>query len=330
MSALMMRVRGASRVCQTSGRSPGPSLAIVNRDGILDRPANTGRAGGLLGTPIEYIPHPSFDDPAASEAILAPMPVPADGQSPRRTSIPTGVPTYLAVLCETPLLSAAQEAHQFRKMNYLKFLAERARARLDPVRAEPRDLEGVASWHGQAVAVRDQIIRANLRLVVSLAKRYQGPYDDISERVSDGNVALTQAVDRFDYARGNKFSTYASWAIINSFRRRRRDQNDRGRFLTGHEERLKAAADTRADEHDQEKAHQQRQRKVKRLLGRLDDRERWIIANHYGIGGTDAKSLKQIGKELGISQERVRQIEVRAQVKLRGLARREALDLLPA
>jgi RNA polymerase primary sigma factor len=93
---------------------------------------------------------------------------------------------------------------------------------------------------------------------------------------------------------------------------------------------LRVTADTRADEHDQEKAQKQRQWKVARLLDRLDDRERRIIASRYGIGGADEKTLKQIGKELGISKERVRQIELRAEDKLRKPARTEALDLLPA
>jgi RNA polymerase primary sigma factor len=167
-------------------------------------------------------------------------------------------------------------------------------------------------------------------LVVSIAKRHAGSYNDITELVSDGNVALIQAVDRFDYARGNKFSTYASWAIINGLKRRKREQNNRARFVTGDEVILQSAADTRADEHDQEKADKQRQREVERLLGRLDDRERRIIASRYGIGGGDEKTRKQIGKELGISKERVRQLEARAENKLRQPAQTEAVDLLLA
>jgi RNA polymerase primary sigma factor len=314
---------GSPRV-RPGAEEPSPGLRIFEPE------SRTARARRILGMELTYIAHPSFDDPGADDAILAPIPAPADGLAPRRPAAPAGVPTYLAGLCGAPLLSAAQEAHLFRKMNYLMFLAERTRARLDPARAESRDLEEVERWHGQAVAVRDQIIRANLRLVVSIAKRHAGSYDDITELVSDGNVALTRAVDRFDYARGNRFSTYATWAIINGFRRRKRENSNRIRFFTGHEEMLQSAVDTRADEHDQEMVHTQRQRKVERWLGGLDDRERRIIASRYGIGGAAEKTLKQIGKELGISQERVRQLEARAQDKLRGLARKEALDLLPA
>jgi hypothetical protein len=143
---------------------PSPGLRI------FEPKSRTAGARRNLGTERTYIAHPSFDDPDVHDAILAPMPAPADGHTPRQTGAPAGLPTYLAVLCEAPLLSAEQEAHLFRKMNYLRVLAARARSRLDPARAEPRDLEEVAQWQGQAVAVRDQIIRANLRLVVSIAK----------------------------------------------------------------------------------------------------------------------------------------------------------------
>jgi RNA polymerase primary sigma factor len=314
---------GSPRV-RPAAEEPSPGLRIFEPE------SRTARARRNLGMEPTYIAHPSFDDPDAGEAILGPVPAPADGLAPLRPGAPAGVPTYLAGLCEVPLLSNAQEAHLFRKMNYLRFLAERTRSRLDPARVEPRDFEEVARWHGQAAAVRDQIIRANLRLVVSIAKRHAGSYNDITELVSDGNVALIQAVDRFDYARGNKFSTYASWAIINGLKRRKREQNNRARFVTGDEVILQSAADTRADEHDQEKADKQRQREVERLLGRLDDRERRIIASRYGIGGGDEKTRKQIGKELGISKERVRQLEARAENKLRQPAQTEAVDLLLA
>jgi RNA polymerase primary sigma factor len=215
-------------------------------------------------------------------------------------------------------------------MNYLKSLAGRLLDRIDPARARAAELDEVERLLSEAVAVRNRIIEANLRLVVAIAKKRARPGELLSELVSDGNVALIRAVDRFDFARGNKFSTYATWAIINGLRRRKRQWNDRVRFVPGDEVVLQSTADTRADEHDQEKAHQQRRCKVERWLGRLDDRERRILASRCGIGGAGEKTLTQIGKELGISKERVRQLEARARKKLLGLAREEVLDLLPA
>jgi RNA polymerase primary sigma factor len=296
-----------------------------------DNPADAIRARRLLGTELRYIAHPSFDDPGAHEAILAPMPAPAVARPPRRTKAPEGMPPNLASLYdEGALLSREQEAHLFRKMNYLKARASRLRDRIDSARARTTDLDEIEQHLDTARAIRSQIVRANLRLVVAIAKRHLGPHDDLFERVSDGNYALLRAVDQFDYARGNKFSTYATWAILNGLRRRKRAQKDRARFVTGHEARLRSTADTRADAHDQETSHTEHQGQVERLLGRLDDRERRILTSRYGIGGAEERTLKQIGVELGISKERVRQLETRAHQKLRGLARREELDLVPA
>src|SRR4051794_14497691 len=292
------------------------------------RVINEMRARRILGIKLEFMTHPSFDDPDAREAILGPMPVPADGKAPRRTKPPKGLPPYLSDLYENPLLSREQESHLFRKMNYLKFLANRLRERIEPTRARTADLDEIERLQEEALAVKNQVIRANLRLVVSIAKRHVGPSNNFFELVSDGNMSLIRAVEKFDYSRGNKFSTYASWAIMKNFARTIPEENyRRDRFVTGHEEMFEAAADTRIDEHEYESAQRRNQEAVKGMLGRLDDRERRIIISRYGINGVSEQTLEQLGRELGITKERVRQIESRAQEKLRKIAIEEKLDL---
>jgi RNA polymerase primary sigma factor len=292
------------------------------------RVINEMRARRILGTRLEYMPHPSFDDPAARAEILGPTPVPADGKAPRRTKAPKGLPPYLADLYDVPLLSREQEVHLFRKMNYLKSLANQLRDQVEPCRARTADLDAIERLQEEALAVKNQIIRANLRLVVSIAKRHVGPSNNFFELVSDGNMSLIRAVEKFDFARGNKFSTYASWAIMKNFARTIPEENyRRDRFVTGHEEMFEAAADTRIDEHEYESAQKRNQEAVKGMLGRLDDRERRIIVSRYGINGASEQTLEQLGRELGITKERVRQIESRAQEKLRKIALEEKLDL---
>jgi RNA polymerase primary sigma factor len=90
---------------------------------------------------------------------------------------------------------------------------------------------------------------------------------------------------------------------------------------------FEAAADTRTDEHEYETAQKRNEEAVKGMLGRLDDRERRIIISRYGINGASEQTLEQLGRELGITKERVRQIESRAQEKLRRIAIEEKLDL---
>lgn len=292
------------------------------------RVINEMRARRILETKLEYMPHPDFDDRARRAEILAPMPEPEKGKGPRRTKAPKGLPPYLASLYEVPLLSREQEAHLFRKMNFLKFQAAHLRGALDPARARTADLDEIERLQEEALAVKNQIIRANLRLVVSIAKRHVGPTNNFFELVSDGNMSLIRAVEKFDASRGNKFSTYASWAIMKNFARTIPEENyRRDRFVTGHEEMFEAAADNRTDEHEYESAVKRMQEAVKTMLGRLDDREQRIIVSRYGLGGASEQTLEQLGRELGITKERVRQIESRAQEKLRKIAGEEKLEL---
>ena len=292
------------------------------------RVINEMRALRVLEVKLEYMGHPSFDDPAAVAEILGAMPDPTDGKGPRKTKAPKGLPPYLSSLYEVPLLAREQELHLFRKMNYLKYQAEKLRASIEPSKAKTIDLDEVDRLRNEALVVKNQIISANLRLVVSIAKRHVGPTNDFFHLVSDGNMSLIRAVEKFDYARGNKFSTYASWAIMKNFARTIPEEHHRrDRFVTGHEDMFESATDNRTDEREYETTQKKMQDAVKGMLGRLDDRERRIIVSRYGINGVGEQTLEQLGKELGITKERVRQIESRAQDKLRRFAGEQKLDL---
>jgi len=291
------------------------------------RVVNEMRATRLLETKIEAMPHPSFDDPKASAEILATTPLPLDGKAPRRIKPPEGVPPYLASLYDVPLLSREQEAHLFRKMNYLKYRALKLRDALDPAKATTSVLDEIDRLLEEALSVKNQIIRSNLRLVVSIAKKHVGRADNFFELISDGNMSLIRAVEKFDFARGNKFSTYASWAIMKNFIRSIPIENHRrDRFVTGHDDLFEAAADNRSDEHEYESAHKRMRDAVKGMLGRLDDRERRIIISRFGLDGASEQTLESLGRELGVTKERVRQLEARAQNKLRKIAIEERLE----
>ena len=146
-------------------------------------------------------------------------PLPESDLPTKKSRLPSGMPPYLASLYEVPLLTREQEAHLFRKMNYLKYKASRLRDKLDVNRPEesPDGPDREAVRRGGRDQEPDH--RANLRLVVSIAKRYVGPAADFFELVSDGNMSLMRAAEKFDVSQGNKFSTYASWAIMKNFAR---------------------------------------------------------------------------------------------------------------
>ena len=97
------------------------------------------------------------------------------------------------------------------------------------------------------------------------------------------------------------------------------ERTRRDRFVTGHEEKFETVANHRTNEHEGECARKRMQEAVKGMFGRLDGREHRIIVSRYGLNGVDKLTLEQLGKELGVTKERVRQIESRALERLRKL-----------
>jgi RNA polymerase sigma factor (sigma-70 family) len=235
-------------------------------------------------------------------------------------------------LYEVPLLSRDQEVHLFRKMNYLKYKASELRTVMEPSRPNGRLMTRIERLYDEAVATKNRIISANLRLVVSIAKRRMGPAHTFFELVSDGNMSLIRAVERFDYARGYKFSTYATWAIIKNFARTIPNENrQQDRFRTSHAKALAVAEEKRTSWYEQESAQLERKAQVRKMLKRLDDRERRIIVARFGlIPGEEPLTLKQTGDRMGVTKERIRQIVARALDKLRRAAQEERIDVTQA
>jgi len=294
------------------------------------RVVNEMRAQRLLDQPLDYIYHASFDDPAMAAEMLADMPGAEAYELARRTMhAPKDSPAELASLYEMPLLSREQEAHQFRKMNFLKHKAAKLRQMLEPCRARIETLDAIEELQHQAQKIKDMLVSCNMRLVVSIAKRHSAQSNNFFELLSDGNMSLLRAVEKFDFSRGNKFSTYASWAIMKNFARSIPEEiHRRERYVTGHDELFEAAQDNRTDEHEIVASAEQATFKVNRLLEYLDPRERQIIRLRAGLdSGSEAMTLEKIGAQLGITKERVRQLNVRAMKKLRTLAEGEKLDL---
>jgi RNA polymerase primary sigma factor len=311
------------------GVSPDNLAAQFGRSRtFINRVITEMRAHRLLEAKLEAMHNPMFDEPKNAAEILGPMPEPPGGKALRKVKAPEGLPPYLADLYDAGLITREQEAHLFRKMNSRQYQALKVREKIDPAKARPSDLDKLERLMDEALAVKNQIIKANLRLVVSIAKKHVGPSADFFELISDGNMALIRAVEKFDYARGNKFSTYASWAIMNRFARAIPEENHRrDRFVTGHEAMFESAADTRSDEHEIEFSVRRVRETVNGMLGKLDARERRVLESRFGLGGANEQTLEQLGRELGITKERVRQIESRAQDKLRKIAGEAKLDL---
>jgi RNA polymerase primary sigma factor/RNA polymerase sigma factor len=282
------------------------------------------RAEHIRQLPLDLIPNALFARASAEKVVNQPFPGPVEVKKVRR---PSGLPAYLASLYEVPLLTREQEVWLFRKFNYLKHKAAKLREQLDPERPNARLMDQIERLYDEIVELKNRIVRANLRLVVSIAKRRVSPGDSFFDLVSDGNMSLIRAVEKFDYARGNKFSTYASWAIMKNYARTIPDEHKRrDRFRAADMEMLQTATDRRADEYQQRLAANDRLQQVSKFLDRLDQREQTIIIRRYGLDhGRDPQTLKEVGSALGVTKERVRQIEAKALEKLREAAAAEAM-----
>jgi RNA polymerase sigma factor (sigma-70 family) len=278
--------------------------------------------------PLDYIYNEDFENTGREPEYLGPVPQPAT--APRKVRVPTGLPSYLAALYDVPLLTREQEYHLFRKMNYLKHRANRLRDSLEAAKGNRSAImDEIDELYEAAVLVKNRIVQSNLRLVVSIAKRHVASTDDFFSLVSDGNMSLIRAAEKFDYSRGNKFSTYASWAIMKNFARTIPSEfKHRDRFRTTAEELFVSRQDERLDPYIAETVQRSRQRELSKILNRLDEREQKIITARFGLGrGKEPLTLKEVGEEMGVTKERIRQLEARALSKLREAADEAKIDV---
>ncbi len=288
---------------------------------------NEVRAKQIMELPLDFIPSPEFSKPNVDSVIMGEMP--ASEATFRKVKVPAGLPPYLASLYDVPLLTREQEQHLFRQFNYLKFKASKLRESLDPAKARSTEMDEIEGLYDRVLKVKNTIVRANLRLVVSIAKRHVTPADNFFELVSDGNMSLIRAAEKFDYARGNKFSTYASWAIMKNFARTiPGEYKYRDRFRTSQDEMFSAQEDDSSNPFALESQQQIRESQIGKILARLDDREQKIIISRFGLDHRqEPLTLKEVGAKMGVTKERIRQIEARALDKLRLAAHEARIEL---
>jgi len=221
----------------------------------------------------------------------------------------------------TDPLSAAQERDLFRKLNFVRYRLNRLFKRIpDMSRPKAEDLRRIAALRRLVHRLRERIVEANVALVISMAKRSRVASVDFGELVSEGNMALLRAVDKFDASRGFKFSTYACRAILKSFSRLALQQGRyRSRFPTEYDPSLEKSEwiDVRRGRKDADVLSDLRELLSSNLQG-LDEIERTVIRERFALQpDATPKTLEEVGRIIGVTKERVRQIQNKSLRKLR-------------
>lgn len=276
----------------------------------------------LVNEPIEYIPRADFDDVLASQAIFEDgRLLPVAPESAVRGKTPD-LPPHLARLCEAKLLTADEEQQVFSRMNFLRHRANQLRLELSVETPDAWTVRRIEALMRAADWYRDRMIKANMRLVISIVKKFVNVQNAFDDLLSDGIVALLRAVDKFDVGLGFRFSTYATQVVRrNTYRKVMDKQKERQRItLSIHDAGVDVSDENRESSMSEGRWHELRGR-LSQMLDQLDRREKLIVRARFSLGShRRVQTLQRLADLLGVSKERVRQLEKRALEKLRDMA----------
>jgi RNA polymerase primary sigma factor len=326
--------------------------------------------------------------PAPKPPVVAVPAAPAGKETPtpareERATVGTADPVrmYLKEIGKVPLLTGPQEVSLAQRIEAgLDSFAKLAALEVsygDPALVPQEDVLPLEATVADGLRAKRDLIEANLRLVVSIAKRYLGRGMLFLDLIQEGNLGLIRAVEKFDYTKGFKFSTYATWWIRQAITRAIADQartiripvhmvetinkvlrvqrqmlQELGREPTVEELALKVgltparvreiqrlalepvSLETPVGEEDESHlgdfiedqqavapaeaaARALLNEAVGEALEELTDRERKIVRLRFGLEDGQARTLEEVGKEFGVTRERIRQIESKTLAKLR-------------
>lgn len=291
----------------------------------------------ILSQPVDYIDHPDYHLPDAQARIYGE----AEITRPDVTWYRPLMDDFISARARgsrTPraqsgvLLTGAQERILFMKYNFARFSISEIQKQAASRPLALDEARQVLYWNGVAKRYREQLAETNLALVLAMAKRVRISEVDFADLISEGNMALMRSVDKFDCGRGFKFSTYACRAILKAFSRH-------GIKVTTHRKRFGAEFDPafeRSNHLEIVRATHEREcaDEVKHIVTEnkadLSDIEIKVISHRFGLDmssglerlvagedGGQQLTLEQVGQVIGVTKERVRQIQNKALEKIK-------------
>jgi RNA polymerase primary sigma factor len=216
-----------------------------------------------------------------------------------------------------------EEKMMFMRFNYSKLRLSRLQRKIKAEGLTRELADEFIEWHRRFEHFREYLTRTNLALVLAMAKRTRLGDIDFAEIVSEGNMALLRAVDKFNVDRGFKFSTYACRAILKAFSRAAMKHNrHRTRFPVEFEPDLEKSdwQDKKRDLVEEDCVDELKQI-VDRNLADLSNVEQTVLRRRFNWEQADDSplTLEEVGKIIGVTKERVRQIQNKALAKIKRL-----------
>ncbi len=231
--------------------------------------------------------------------------------------------TFLTAVEECRILTFEGEQFLFKRLNFLRFRAHALNATLKTQRRPRKTKAEIQRLLDEAGDTREEIARANLRLISFVCRKMSKSNDEFDEFVAEANTILLNAIDKFDFSRGYRFSTYLTHAVQRHIARWiGRASKRRSRELSdGNETLLWAAAAHESVEPSHVDVQAAATVVLKEMEQILDERECFIVRGRFGLDGSEkGKSLRALGDEIGISKERTRQILYQSLEKLAEVA----------
>ena len=286
----------------------------------------------LAREPMDCVYNPQFGAPDAESRIMAPIEL-ADQKPIQRFIQAVADPLGDLgdwVVPRGVVLTGGQEQALFMQYNYCRYRVAGIN-RGNGKTATLVQLRDLLTWYARMLDVRDKIANANMPLVLAMAKRTRLSNVDYSELISEGNMALLRAIEKFDVARGFKFSTYGCRAILKAFSRASMKQSRyRERFSVEFDPDMEKSDFVESKRETLEADCVEELREIIARNGaRLNAVEQAIIRERFAINVTAdesrPKTLEEIGLIVGVTKERVRQIQNKALSKIKATLEAEIL-----